>query len=214
MNRKTNKLKPDTSLSTDHQNQLGLERLVFFSDAVCAIAITLLVLEIRLPSADGTLTDSQISPILAGMWHKFLAYVISFLVIGAFWIGHHRKFRYIKRYDSTLLFLNLLMLMGIAFLPFPSSMISEYPYRNVTIFYAFTLMLTSVCSVIIWWYASRNNRLIDPDLDQKIVRRQFINPIVTSIIFLLSIGVAFLDVNLAKLFWLLIFPVTMYINRI
>jgi uncharacterized membrane protein len=214
MNRKTNKLKPDTSLSTDHQNQLGLERLVFFSDAVCAIAITLLVLEIRLPSADGTLTDSQISPILAGMWHKFLAYVISFLVIGAFWIGHHRKFRYIKRYDSTLLFLNLLMLMGIAFLPFPSSMISEYPYRNVTIFYAFTLMLTSVCSVIIWWYASRNNRLIDPDLDQKIVRRQFMNPIVTSIIFLLSIGVAFLDVNLAKLFWLLIFPVTMYINRI
>lgn len=148
------------------------------------------------------------------MWHKFLAYAISFLVIGAFWIGHHRKFRYIKRYDSTLLFLNLLMLMGIAFLPFPSSMISEYPYRNVTIFYAFTLMLTSVCSVIIWWYASRNNRLIDPDLDQKIVRRQFINPIVTSIIFLLSIGVAFLDVNLAKLFWLLIFPVTLYINRI
>ncbi len=214
MNRKIHRLKPDSSLSSDHQNQLGLERLVFFSDAVFAIAITLLVLEIRLPSTDGTITNSQMSPILAGMWHKFLGYVISFLVIGAFWIGHHRKFRYILRYDSTLLFLNLLMLMGIAFLPFPSSIISEYPYRNVTIFYAFTLMLTSLCSVAIWWYASRNNRLIDPDLDQKERRRQFINPIVTSIIFLLSIGVAFLDTNLAKLFWLLIFPVTFYINRI
>ena len=214
MNRKKTKLKTDSSPSTDHQDQLGMERMVFFSDAVFAIAITLLVLEIRLPTSEGILRDAQMSPILSGMWHKFLAYVISFLVIGAFWIGHHRKFRYIKRYDYTLLFLNLLMLMGIAFLPFPSSMISEYPYRNVTIFYAFTLMLTSVCSVIIWWYASHNNRLIDPNLDQKQRRRQFVNPIVTSIIFLLSIGIAFLDVNLAKFFWLLIFPVTIVINRI
>ncbi len=214
MNRKINKLKPDPSHSTDHQNQLGFERLIFFSDAVFAIAITLLVLEIRLPSSDGIISDSQMLPVLVGMWHKFLAYVISFLVIGVFWMGHHRKFRYIIRYGSTLLFLNLLMLMGIAFLPFPSSVISEYPYRTVTIFYAFILMLTSLFSVVIWWYASRNNRLIDPDLDQKQRRRQLINPIATSIIFLVSIGVAFFDVNLARLIWILIFPVTIFINRI
>jgi uncharacterized membrane protein len=214
MNRKTNKVKPDPNLSPDHQDQLGMERLVFFSDAVFAIAITLIVLEIRLPITDGSISDAQMFPILVGMWHKFLAYVISFLVVGIFWMGHHRKFRYIKRYDSTLLFLNLLMLMGIAFLPFPSSIISEYPYRIVTIFYAFVLMLSSIFSVIIWWYASRNNRLIDPNLDQKQRRRQFINPFATALIFLLSIGVAFIDVNLARFCWLLIFPVSIYVNRI
>jgi uncharacterized membrane protein len=213
MNRKIKKIKPDASLPSDHPDQLGLERMLFFSDAVFAIAITLLVLEINLPLADGIITESQMSSVLMGMWHKFLAYVISFLVVGVFWIGHHRKFRFIKRYDSTLIFLNLLMLMGIAFLPFPSSLISEYPYRSVTIFYASILMLTSICSVIIWYYASRNNRLIDPDLDPKQRRRQFAGPIATSIIFLLSIGVAFYDVTLAKICWLLIFPVTIYINR-
>jgi uncharacterized membrane protein len=213
MIRRRSKPKYVLNVDADPQNQLGLERLLFFSDAVFAIAITLLVLEIRLPSPDGTITDSQFFPVLIGMWHKFLAYLMSFLVIGVFWIGHHRKFRFIKRYDSTLLFLNLLMLMGIAFLPFPSSMISEYPYRTATIFYALTLMLTSVFSIAIWWYASRNNRLIDSDLDAKQRRRQFINPIATSIVFLLSIGVAFLDVALARLFWLLIFPVSIYVNR-
>jgi uncharacterized membrane protein len=203
MNRK---LKPNPSHSTNHQNQLGFKRLVFFSDEVFAIAITLLVLEIRLPSSDGIISESQMLPVLVGMWHKFLAYVISFLVIGVLWMGHHRIFRYIIRYDSTLLFLNLLMLMGIAFLPFPSSVISEYPYRMVTIFYASILMLTSLFSVVIWWYASRKNRLIDPDLDQKQRRRQLINPIAPSIIFLVSIGVAFFNVNLASLYGFLFSP--------
>jgi uncharacterized membrane protein len=87
MNKKINKLKPDSSHSSDHQNQLGFERLVFFSDAVFAIAITLLVLEIRLPSTDGIISESQMLPILVGMWHKFLAYAISFLVVGVFWMG-------------------------------------------------------------------------------------------------------------------------------
>jgi uncharacterized membrane protein len=213
MNRKINKFKHDPSLSSDPQNQLGLERLVFFSDAVFAISITLLVLDIRLPTADGTITDSQLLPALFGMWHKFMAYLLSFLVIGVFWMGHHRRFQFIKRYDSTLLFLNLLMLMGIAFLPFPSSIISVYPYRTATIFYALTLMLTSVFSLAIWWYASRHNRLIDSNLDAKQRRRQFINQIATFIIFLFSIGIAFLDANLARFFWLLIFPVSLYVNR-
>ena len=213
MPKKINAVKPDPDSSSAHHDQLGLERLVFFSDAVFAIAITLLVLEIRLPVTDGSITDSQMPSILAAMWHKYLAFGISFLVTGAFWIGHHRKFRNIIRYDTNLLFLNLLMLMGIAFLPFPSSVISEYPYRSVTILYALTLMLTSLVSVFIWVYAAHNNRLIDPKLDQKQRRRQLINPIVTSIIFLLSIGIAFFNVSLARLSWILIFPVSIYISR-
>jgi len=72
---------------------LGLERLVFFSNAVFAIAITLLALDIRLPAGSEMFSDAQLLAALLGIWHKYLAYGISFFVIGTLWIGHHRKFR-------------------------------------------------------------------------------------------------------------------------
>ena len=130
---------------------LGFERLVFFSDAVFAIAITILVLDIRLPAGEEALTDAELLAQLLGIWHKYLAYIISFLVIGSFWISHHRKFRYNRHYDSNLRFLNLLLLMAIAFIPFPSSVISEHGYRTATIFYALTIIVAGSMSVALWW---------------------------------------------------------------
>ena len=196
-----------------HENQLGLERLIFFSDAVFAIAITLLALEIRLPETEGLLNNAELVSQLSGMWHEYLAYIISFLVIGTFWMAHHRKYRYIKRYDDRLLFLNLLMLMVIAFIPFPSSIISKYPDRSATIFYALTMVMAGVLLAGNWWYASHNNRLVDPDMDAKQRKRQFISPLLTSAIFLLSIGIAFLDETLARVSWLLILLASWYANK-
>jgi len=90
-----------------HHDALSLERLVFFSDGVFAIAVTLLALEIRLPTTGGALTNAQLLYKLEVIWAKYLSYVVSFMVIGFFWMGHHRKFRLIERYDHTLLMLNL-----------------------------------------------------------------------------------------------------------
>jgi TMEM175 potassium channel family protein len=198
--------------ATDH-DQLGLERLIFFSDAVFAIAITLLALEIRLPAGGEDLSEAQLLAQLTGMWQRYLAYAISFLVIGVFWMAHHRKFRFIKRYNSALMMLNLLVLMVIAFVPFPSSVISEYPDRTATIFYALTMMLAALLMAVLWWYASRHNRLVDPRLDAKQRRRQMTAPLVTTLIFLLSIGIAFFNADAAKFFWILILPATLYSNR-
>lgn len=197
----------------DQQDQLGLERLIFFSDAVFAIAITLLALEIRLPTEKVLLSDSQLSAQLTGMWHEYLAFFISFMVIGTFWMAHHRKYRFIKRYDDRLMLLNLLFLMLVAFVPFPSSIISKYSERTATIFYALTMALAGLLIAGIWWYASYHNRLIDPDLDVKQRQRQFAAPLITTTIFLLSIGVAYLDAGLGRLAWLLILPVSLYANK-
>lgn len=205
--------KPETVTHDDHRDQLGLERLIFFSDAVFAIAITLLALEIRLPATEELLSNSQLASQLAGMWHEYLAYIMSFLVIGTFWMAHHRKYRLIKHYDGGLLFLNLLFLMVVAFIPFPSSIISKYPDRAATIFYALVMLLAGLLLAVIWWYASNGNRLIDPRLDSKQQRRQFFAPLITSAIFLLSIGIAFLDVGIARLSWLLILLVAWYANK-
>ena len=91
----------------NNPDQIGMERLIFFSDAVFAIAITLLTLEIRLPATDGSLTNAELLQSILAIGPKYIAYIISFLVIGLFWIGHHRKFQLIRKYDGTLMFFKL-----------------------------------------------------------------------------------------------------------
>ena len=185
-------------------NQIGMERLIFFSDAVFAIAITLLSLEIRLPETSSSLTNGELARLLLEIWPKYLAYVISFLVIGLFWIGHHRKFGHIQRYDANLMLLNLLWLMTIAFIPFPTSLISTYGNRTATIFYASVMILASALSVCTWMYAAHRDRLIDPALDAHERRREIEGPLIAIGIFLLSIGLTTIDENLARFSWILI----------
>jgi uncharacterized membrane protein len=197
----------------ENSDELGLERIVFFSDAVFAIAVTLLALEIRLPAGTPDLSDALLLVQLGGMWHKYLGYFISFMVIGIFWMAHHRKFHYIKRYDSRLMMLNLLMLMVVAFIPFPTALISEYSGSAPTILYAATMIMVNILFVFIWWYASWHNHLTDPNLNPQVRRRQFISPIATALIFLVSIGVALVYPDVAKLIWTLILPVTMFAMR-
>ena len=193
------------SLSPDQiQDHLGLERLIFFSDAVFAIAITLLALEIRLPAIEGELTNDELAKSLIALWPKYLGYAISFLVIGFIWIGHHRKFRFIKRYDNNLLLLNLVLLMVIAFIPFPASVISEYGNRTATIFYALVMALAGLLSAALWEYSSFHNRLINPELETQYRRKETRGPLLMSAIFLISIGIAFFNDDLAKTSWGLI----------
>jgi uncharacterized membrane protein len=186
------------------QDHLGLERLVFFSDAVFAIAVTLLALEIRLPSPGEDLTNAQLVPALLAIWPKYLSYAISFLVIGTFWMGHHRKFRFITRYDAGLMLLNLLLLMGVAFIPFPTSVLSEYGNRTATIFYALVMAIVGLLSAALWVYASRHNRLIEPTFTLPRARRETLRALIPPAVFLLSIGLAFINDDLAKYSWLLI----------
>jgi uncharacterized membrane protein len=192
------------------QDELGLERLIFFSDAVFAIAITLLALDIRLPAGGEAPSNAQLLAQLLGLWPKYLAYLVSFLAIGTFWLGHHRRFRLIRRYDRGLLALNLLFLMVIAFVPFPTSVISESGNRTATIFYALTMTLGGLMLVALWWYASWHNRLTDPGLDARQARRHFVPMLLTVALFILSIGLAFLDENLARFSWLLVVPISRF----
>lgn len=186
------------------QDQLGLERIIFFSDAVFAIAITLLALDIRLPPIEGPVTDEQLLQSLLAIWPKYLGFIISFLVIGVYWMAHHRKFRLIERYDTKLILLNLLLLMTVAFIPFPTSVISEYGNRTATIFYALTAMVMGLLLAAIWWHASNNYRLIPSHVSQHQCQREMLRTLVAPIIFGLSIALAFFDDDLAKFSWLLI----------
>src|SRR5215468_9602582 len=134
---------------------LEYDRVLFFSDAVFAIAITLLVVDIRVPDLTSGVVDA--SRALHDARYKILGFVISFLVIGLFWMGHHRLFRYITALDRPLIFLNLLFLGTIAFLPYPTALlfVSSTSQVAATVFYAACVAGAGLAELAVWVYAIR-----------------------------------------------------------
>lgn len=181
---------------------MAFERLIFFSDAVFAIAITLLALELRPPEMPLDQVPTQMAQRLTELTPKFISYMLTFLIVGSYWIAHHRDFQYIRRYDRRLVWLNLLLLMLVAFLPFPTALLGSYPAQQVTVtFYAGSLAAIGIVRAVLWWYASSHYRLIsrslDPGLVSRITRRSLISPLV----FLFSIVVAAYNPLLAMWSW-------------
>ena len=187
------------------ENGRELDRIVFFSDAVFAIAITLLVLDIRVPEMPERLVDEQLPQRLYELWPQYLSYVLSFLVIVIYWMAHHRIFRAIKRYDRALIWLNSLFLMCIAFSPFPTSLLGEYGnHQLAVVIYAANLALASLLLTGVWWYASSEHRLVDEDLDPGMIRAYRMRGLMIPLVFLISIGISFFSVNAALYSWMLL----------
>jgi len=137
-------------------------RLETFADGVFAIAITLLVLGIRIPAASEDLAKS-----LAAQWPSFFAYIVSFLTIGIMWVQHHRLFTAIGRSNSTFAMINVIFLMFIAFVPYPTVVLAEHvgPDRSgwllATFLYGGTMVVIAIMFNAIWAYAaSRNGHLL------------------------------------------------------
>ena len=144
-------------VSTDDTQARGieggteLERIVFFNDAIFAIAKTLLALDIRLPDIPSGEVADALPGALSGPWPKYLSYVISFVVIATYWMAHHGTFRYTKSWDRKLVRLHFLFLMFIAFVPFPTSVLGEYGDRQIAVMiYAADLAVAWLLLALIW----------------------------------------------------------------
>src|SRR5918997_5353709 len=169
-----------------------LDRIIFFSDADFAIVITILVLDIRVPDIPPDLVAQELPGQILDLEPKFLSYVISFLVIAIYWQAHHRVFRPIRSYDSTLLWLNFLFLMAISFLPFPTSLLGEYSEEQLSVvIYAATAAVASLLLVSISWYAAGEHRLVSSDIDDEAERTQRVQGLAVPVVFVLSIGISF-----------------------
>jgi TMEM175 potassium channel family protein len=140
-------------------------RVVAFTDAVIAIAVTLLVLEIRPPRDTRHLFHG-----LAALWPSYLAYVVTFMLIGQIWANHHVMFDHIRSADRVILFLNTVLLMDIAFLPFAASVLAEafrdgHGERSAVVFHGIAFELAAILFNITWEYARRNRRLLATNID-------------------------------------------------
>lgn len=155
----------------ESQSAMGFERIVFFSDAVFAIAITLLILEIKPPHID-QFSESALRHKLFLLLPKFTGYIVSFLIVGLMWIEHHRIFRFIKDYDGGLLWRNLLHLLSISFVPFPTAVFSEY-FQSPTAFilYAASFAAVGLTKLWVWRYAAGRDNLLEAGTDELTVKR-------------------------------------------
>jgi uncharacterized membrane protein len=193
-----------------------LDRITFFSDAVFAIVITILVLDIRVPDIPPDLVAQELPGQILDLGPKFLSYVISFLVIAIYWQAHHRVFRPIRSYDRTLLWLNFLFLMAISFLPFPTSLLGEYSEEQLSVvIYAANAALASLLLVSISWYAIAGHRLVAPNLvDDETEKTRRMQGLAVPVVFLVSIGISFFSPRAAMHSWLLLTVTDPLIRRV
>lgn len=177
--------------TTPPEPSFELERLVFFSDAVFAIALTLLAIELRVPTLSVDTSDELLRAIFAE-WPKFLAFAMSFWIVALYWRTHHRYFRYINRFENGLIGRNLLMLFSIVCIPFTMSVLGEYGNLSAASWlYALNMAVLGFSSAWLWHYATAEHHLVAQTLDQDFIRyillRALSTPLAAVIVILLTV---------------------------
>ena len=157
-----------------HQQHQGerlrflVERMILFTDAVFAIAITLLILEIKVPNLDYEgLTNTKIKAAVWDQQFALIGFIISFFVIAQYWVSHHRNFAYVDNYNGKLIFLNLLFLMFIVLMPFTSALYSKYiNFLFPAQLYYMNIALTGFINLWMWYYISNpKNKICNTQID-------------------------------------------------
>ncbi len=158
--------------SHDEAYHADTARIEALSDGVFAIAITLLIIEIGVPHVEG---DESLASALRGLWPSYVGFALSFLTIAVMWINHHGMFKDIERTDHTLKVLNMLLLLCISFIPFPTAVLAEYVRDGdqalaATLAYGLTFTITALVFNVMWLYAAFNRPLIDEHVSDARIR--------------------------------------------
>src|SRR5690349_2034288 len=188
------------NLHHPHKKEFQIERLIFFSDAVFAIAITLLIIEIKVPELEhGAGSERDFLHAMLSLIPKFFGFTISFFIIGLYWFIHHRMFGYVVDYNGKLIWLNLLFLFSIVLMPFSTAVYSEYstpeyiwlisPY----VIYVFNISLTGFTNFFLWGFIGNpKNNLADNFPQGDFLQKAKIRALIIPFIFVLSLLVSWL----------------------
>jgi uncharacterized membrane protein len=172
------------------ERQENPARIEAFSDGVFAVAITLLVIDIRVPTFAHEPSNGEMWIALGAIASKMMIFAVSFLVVGYFWIGHHLIFWSIERSNRILMWSNLLFLFPIVCLPAATALVSEYPKNGTAAtVYVAIVMTTALLLDLLWWYASSNG-LISSTMTPESVTAQHRRLIVVTLIMLVAAGIA------------------------
>jgi uncharacterized membrane protein len=183
-------------------------RVEAFSDGVMAIAITLLVLDLRVPSAEETAAAGSLLAALINHWASDVAFLAGFLTIGIIWLNHRAFVDKVNRFDNRLQWLNLLLLLGVVIVPFTTALLAEYvgaggtPASTATALYALSGVILPMPWILIWRHLSRHRELLEPGFDAAHARAEFRRAMVGPAIYVLAIPVAILAPIVALLLFI------------
>ncbi|TYT62528.1 TMEM175 family protein [Natrialba swarupiae] len=179
----------------------GTDRMEALSDGLFAIVLTLLVLQFDVPDVSA----AELPGAIADQETLLISYLLSFLVVGLYWIIHHNLFRYIVGHDRVLLWLNLLFLLSISFLPYPTELLGLYGTQFAWTLYAANFVLVGLLLTATWSYAARAG-FTDDSIDSRTERLVAVRGLISPAVFVLSIAVATVSLTTAFFVPILIAP--------
>lgn len=187
-------------LHNELRKEFQLERLILFSDAVFAIAITLLVIEIKIPDIHTDVSDKALLNELGHLIPKFIGFIISFMLIGLYWTVHHRMFGFVTSFDGKLLWMNLFFLFFIALMPFSTGFYGEYSgielftkqLKIPMTFYVLNFFCVGMMNYFMWVrICNPKHKLADPPIEKIVAAQAKARSLVVPFIFLLMLPVAY-----------------------
>ena len=196
------------------KSRIRLEHVIFFSDAIFAFSITIVLLSIEIPHLSNNATEGDLLKELWKLQPAFESYAISFGVIGVYWILYHKVLTRISDSHPIMIGLNLVFLFFVTLISLFTVLNINYGnFHVVYILYAMNLVLTGSTLALIWLVAVRTG-LIQGDMSPKLRKVFLLNSITPPIIFLISIGISFVSIDVAQYFWLTIIPCRILVSKI
>ncbi|MGH2630585.1 MAG: TMEM175 family protein [Actinomycetota bacterium] len=210
----TGEERPRSHWAFERGRGAAFDRVAYFSDAVFAIAMTLLIVSIETPELTGEVEDprSLLEP-LADLGPQLFSFFLAFLLLGRYWMAHHTFFASLKTVDRRLIGLNLIYLAFVAFLPFPTELVGKFERNPISVvLFALTLAAISGMESIIFRHAHRDGHL-DRPLSEAAYRYGMAQSVIPVVVFLISVPIAMWSPTVALLSWLLSIPIALILER-
>lgn len=190
------------------------DRVFNFSDGVFAFAATLLVVKIDLPTLIRNDFDHNLATAFNLLWPQYFINIVSFIVIGYYWMNHHAILGHVKHFTTILVWTNILFLISIAFLPFPVDLYGDFPSSRVAVlFYTSSLAAAGFLLCLVWWYALKSDKVLAQSLSKKEKNYYTIRNLIAPVIFTLSLPLVNIDPFLAPASWVLVVVGLVFLNK-
>jgi len=176
---------------------LSKTRIEALTDGIFAIAMTLMVFDIKVPAVT-QMNQLNLRHELIQLWPRFLAYVISFVMLGVYWVGHHNQYHYIRRTDRPFLWINIFFLMGVSLIPFSTGLLGRFPEDRTALgVYGLNLIMVGGFLYAHWSYATREHRLVQRQISSEVVRQAKYRIMIGPVASILAICASFVSTRLS-----------------
>jgi uncharacterized membrane protein len=187
------------------QEGLTKARIEALTDGIFATVMTILVLTLHVPQLN--VPEQDLAGEVLALWPSILVYALSFVTLGLYWVGHHAQFHYIKHVDRPFLWINILFLLTVGFIPFSTSLLQDYPWPPTAVrVYGANLIANGLLLLTIWLYATGRRRLVDKDLDPHIIATARNRTLVGPTVFSVGIIASFIDTRISVIVYVLVVP--------